>query len=159
LSQAPHASDLSLRLRKPLHGRELVPEWPSDTSLACFGPDHAEEAHYLLEAAFAGTPDAIPDFQDWWAQLATDSEYDPDLCVLAVSKSGTAAGFAQCWTSGFVEDLAVARQWRRRGLGRCLLLEVFARFARRGMPHVDLKVRAGNIGALALYHSLGMTEV
>ena len=78
---------------------------------------------------------------------------------LARDGTGRLAGVAQCWTSGFVKDLAVARDWRRRGLGRALMLRVFAAFAERGAPSVDLKVRAGNTAGRAFYDALGMRKV
>jgi ribosomal protein S18 acetylase RimI-like enzyme len=146
-------------MRKALGGCEPSPQWPVGITPAPFGRENAEDAHALLKEAFADAEDHVPGFEEWWAWLTTDAEYDPELCIVAVDRRATVVGFAQCWTSGFVKDLAVAQHWRRRGLGTCLIEEAFARFARRGLTHVDLKVRAGNTGAQRLYRSLGMVEV
>ncbi|MEQ9637815.1 MAG: GNAT family N-acetyltransferase [Devosia marina] len=113
----------------------------------------------MLKAAYSGGVGAVPCFSEWWENLTGDEEYEQELCVLAVDRDGVPAGLAQCWSSGFVKDLAVAEIWRRRTLGRSLLYEVFHRFTQRGLPHVDLKVHGDNLAALGLYRSLGMTVV
>ena len=89
-----------------------------------------------------------------------DSEYDPTLCFLAANEQDEIVGVAQCWTSAFVKDLAVAPAMRRQGLGAALLSHAFRAFAERGVPSVDLKVDADNpSGALRLYRSLGFETV
>ena len=56
-------------------------------------------------------------------------------------------------------DLAVRRQWRRRGLGRLLLLTTFNALRERGCGTVSLGVDADNeSGAVGLYEGLGMRE-
>jgi ribosomal protein S18 acetylase RimI-like enzyme len=53
--------------------------------------------------------------------------------------------------------LVVHPRYRRRGIGRALLLHIFSVFQRRGFPAVDLKVLINNrSGAVQLYESLGM---
>ena len=53
--------------------------------------------------------------------------------------------------------LGVRRPWRRRGLGRALLLEAFARFRERGCHAAALGVDGENTtGAVRLYESVGM---
>ena len=47
----------------------------------------------------------------------------------------------------------------RLGLGRAMLYRVLARFKSRGAVQVDLKVEAGNLGALGFYRALGMMPV
>ncbi len=59
---------------------------------------------------------------------------------------------------GFVDDLAVRRPWRRRGLGLALLLEEFRALAARGATVVRLFVDAQNAtGAVELYERAGMS--
>ena len=58
---------------------------------------------------------------------------------------------------GWIGTLAVRPAWRRRGLGRALLLEGFRRFAASGESHVALGVDSENpSGATRLYESVGM---
>lgn len=98
-------------------------------------------------------------FEDWYRSLTTDSEYDPSLCVAAVSDEGKVAGFVQCWTSSFIKDLAVMSSFRRHGVGKALMNHAFSLFATRKQPHVDLKVENDAMPALQLYERLGMVEV
>ena len=49
------------------------------------------------------------------------------------------------------------RPWRRRGLGRALLLHAFAEFRERGLPRAGLSVdSASPTGAHRLYEQVGM---
>jgi ribosomal protein S18 acetylase RimI-like enzyme len=56
-----------------------------------------------------------------------------------------------------VNVLGVRRPWRRRGLGRALLLQAFAEFRSRGRRGVGLGVDGLNTtGAVRLYEQVGM---
>ncbi len=55
----------------------------------------------------------------------------------------------------YVEELAVSADHRRRGIGRALLLECETIARRAGKHRMTLWVTAGNVGAVALYRSLG----
>lgn len=122
---------------------------------------HARQARDLLNAAYRDGGGEVDGFETWWPRLFADSEFEATLCFVAIAeKDDTLAGFAQCWTSAFVKDMAVAETWRRRGLGGALMQRVFQTFQARGADHVDLKVEAGNPhGAEAFYQSLGMQPV
>ena len=66
---------------------------------------------------------------------------------------------AQEWRrgGGFVDWLGVRPQWRRRGLGRALLLHAFRELHERGAGRVGLGVDSQNpTGATRLYESVGM---
>ena len=56
-------------------------------------------------------------------------------------------------------NLAIAPEWRMRGLGRFVLRLARDLGARRGAREAWLEVRASNLPALALYTSGGFTEV
>lgn len=145
-----------LRLRKQLDGPLPVPAWPQGITPAAFDAVDPRLLHALLDEAFPGG--LIAPFEDWYRNLTTDAEFDPALCIPALTGDGKVAGFVQCWTSGFVKDLAVAPGYRGRGLGAALMLHAFALFAARGMPHVDLKVQLDEAPARRLYARLGMVE-
>jgi ribosomal protein S18 acetylase RimI-like enzyme len=53
-------------------------------------------------------------------------------------------------------DLATAQ---RRGVGRALLLHLFATLRARGVTSVELKVHADNPAGRRLYEQVGMTVV
>jgi ribosomal protein S18 acetylase RimI-like enzyme len=153
--------NLVLRMRRPLSGPSPEPVWPSGYRMVPFEPDrHAEAAHALLVEAYAKGGGYVEPFAIWWPSLRDDSEYDPALCVIAVDEGNRIVGVAQCWTSAFVKDLAVAPTMRRQGLGAALMCHLFRAFRDRGAAFVDLKVEADNpTGAVRLYRSLGFEEI
>ncbi|MFO7961209.1 MAG: GNAT family N-acetyltransferase [Nitriliruptoraceae bacterium] len=67
---------------------------------------------------------------------------------------GAAFGLLQV-DDGHVVDLAVAPSARRRGIGRRLLGTLATELRTRGARALTLEVRAGNLGALALYRGAG----
>jgi ribosomal protein S18 acetylase RimI-like enzyme len=139
-----------------------APHWPDGTGPAIFEPQHhARAARDLLNIAYAAGGGDVLAFEDWWPALLADPEYRPELCFVALdAETGELAGFAQCWSLGFIKDIAIAARWRRRGLGRALMLEIFRNFQARGIYEVDLKVAADNPSrAVGFYEELGMVEV
>ena len=145
-----------LRLRKHLAGPQPEPHWPAGTRPVAFDAVDPRLLHELLDAAFPGL---VAPFENWYGNLTTDSEFDPLLCVPAVTETGSIVGFVQCWTPGFVKDLAVAPAHRGKGVGSALMRQAFALFAARGIAHVDLKVEAAEQNARRLYARLGMVQV
>ncbi|MFC7467146.1 GNAT family N-acetyltransferase [Actinomadura keratinilytica] len=101
-------------------------------------------------------------FERWSADLVHERT-DPALWVLA-ERAGRIVGVAVCdlttvqdAPSGEVCQLAVAREARRTGLGKALLLAAFARFADRGATTVGLDVDSESpTGAHHLYAHAGM---
>ena len=152
---------LVIRMRRSL--REPVPEpvWPAGIRLVTFDPErHAGKSHALLVEAYARGGGYVEPFAIWWPSLQGNSEYDPGLVFVAADRHDEIVGVAQCWTSAFVKDLAVASSMRRQGLGAALLHHAFRVFHARGATGVELKVHADNpSGALRLYRSLGFEEV
>ena len=166
-----------IRLRKILDDTLAAPHWPEGfvmrslehrdaletqhavarEALHTFR-HHALALHALLEDVFDDGADGM--FDEWSSRIAGDAEFDPALCFLAIDGKGLLAGAALCWTSGFVKDLAVHPDSRRRGLGEALMRHVFLAFRERGAAHVDLKTNTvKNTEAFRLYERLGMTPV
>lgn len=129
--------------------------WPEGLARLPFSPDHARIAHAILAEAYGNGFGDVGLFANWYETLTTDEEYEEALCFLFAS-DGEPAGFAQVWTSGFIKDIAVAEGLRRQGIGRTLLLTVFAELKARGHSKVRLKVHPGNAGAIAMYRAVGM---
>ena len=71
---------------------------------------------------------------------------------------GVVVGYLCLWEIGreiHVTNLAVHPEWRRRGVGRRLLVAALAGGITRGVTLAFLEVRPTNTRALALYESLG----
>jgi len=155
------AERLVLRMRRSLAEPGPDPVWPAGTGLIPFEPDrHAEKLHALLVEAYSRGGGYVEPFAIWWPSLRDDSEYDPALVFIAGDERGEIVGVAQCWTSAFVKDLAVAPALRRHGLGSALLSHALQVFRKRGAAFLDLKVDAHNpSGAVRLYRSLGFEKI
>jgi len=117
-------------------------------------------------------------FSDDLAQLQRamqEDDFDPTLWFLAIdmtrSEAGAegdaVAGYCLCYPEdhgdtevGLVDEIAVRRNWRRRGIARALLLRGLDALKERGLTRASLRVDSDNKkGALALYESVGMTVV
>ena len=59
---------------------------------------------------------------------------------------------------GWVNYLAVAPQYRGRGLGRAMMQHVEKALTQRGCPKLNLQVRKSNREAIAFYRHLGYVE-
>lgn len=143
--------------------------WPDGltlTTLAGFGN---------LRAVYDAYRDAWQDHRGWVAQdeetafpawqhrMTTAPDHDPSLWFVALDGEEVAGVlFAKRLIEedpdlGWVDNLAVRRPWRRRGLGQALLLTAFSEFARRGLKRGGLGVDAHSLtGATRLYERLGM---
>jgi ribosomal protein S18 acetylase RimI-like enzyme len=137
-----------IRYERPLTDDLLAPTWPPGVSLGTAAPG---ELHELMRLAYG---DVTTTTDEWWQWLTTDSEYDPDLLIVALA-DGRAVGMAQCWTSSFIKDFVVHPDWHNRGLGTALLHEAFARLRARGHGAIVLKTDDDNVGAQRLYARMG----
>ncbi len=81
----------------------------------------------------------------------------PDLLLVAEIENhlvgALMAGFDG--TRGWLHHLAVAPDYRRRGIATALVEAAEEGLLRLGCPKVNLQVRAENVGVLAFYQALG----
>lgn len=145
------------RFVRPLTATD-PPHWPEGVAPKPFAAKDGPAVHRLMVRAYANGGGAVPDFESWWPAVAADSEFDPDLCVVAQARDGAVIGFALVWTSAFIKDVVVDPDWQGRGIGAAMLHEVFHRLASRGHQSVALKVLTGNTGAQRLYRRVGFAE-
>src|ERR1035441_3581306 len=68
--------------------------------------------------------------------------------------AGRRAAAEDCW----LDDLYVAPQARRLGLGRALVQRTLARARERGCHRVELDTNEDNHSAIRLYRSLGFSD-
>jgi mycothiol synthase len=148
--------EMAVELRPPL----ADPGWPAGLHLRPFDAERdAADVHACLVEAFRASDERVAPYDEWRPWVLGDPMYDPAL-VFVADGDGEVAGVAQCWTDGFVKDLAVRPAYRGRGLGEALLRTAFAEFARRGVEHARLKVDSDNpTGAVRLYRRVGMEEI
>lgn len=147
-------------MRIGLHQPPPTPVWPDGIMLRPYTPD-------LLRAVFEADDEA---FQDHWGHVSGNFEawqewtvkrphFDPTLWFIA-HNGEEITGLALCVKLGeeaYVDNLAVRRPWRRKGLGLALLYHTFGEFYRRGERTVALNVDSQNLtGATRLYTRAGM---
>jgi mycothiol synthase len=146
---------------------EQAPELPSPPApirLTPFEQKDARTFHATLNEAFAEEWGwhALP-FEEW-RERRLDAD-DTDTSLWFVAREGDEiAGVARCDTrrdgGGWIGALGVRKPWRRRGVGRALLLHAFCEFQRRGASYVGLGVDAENpTGATRLYEGAGMRVI
>ncbi|MEO8290763.1 MAG: GNAT family N-acetyltransferase [Gaiellaceae bacterium] len=131
--------------------------WPEGVAVRTFRDDDAPAVKDLLDKAYAAEPGHMPlSFEDWKTLMLGDPSFDPEAWFLVVADERIVGG-ALNWKEGYVKDLVVHPDWRGRGLGKALMLQTFAEFARRGIERVTLKTDSINpTGAWRLYERLGM---
>ncbi len=156
---------LSLDTGRPL----LAPHWPPGFGVRTFRAGGDEAAvHRILHAHFADHHNVNEIPMEQLEQNLQQPWFDPRGLFLAESPSGEVVGLCWCainpdenarrWAAiGWINDLGVARAYRRQGLGRALLLTGIAWLRAEGMASVELWVDGGNREARALYDALGFT--
>ena len=122
---------------------------------------HTEPAVNRLDVAHAGEPDYEPrPFEYWKSLMFDDPSFEPQSWFVVEAPDGSLAAAALNWKEGFVKDLVVHPDYRRRGLGAALLRHVFRHFQGRGLDRVTLKTDSPNTSqAWRLYERLGMQTI
>lgn len=104
-------------------------------------------------------------YEDWVKRMRMDKEsFDPSLWFLALEGNEIAGVALNVYKAesniGWVDHLSVRRAWRRRGIGRALLLHSFGEFYRRRVRHVKLNVDSKSLtNAPRLYEQVGMNTI
>jgi len=138
LPEAALPAGLALRPALPEHYRAI---WDADAESFRDARDYvapSEEDYQRWVAA--------PDLQPSLWLVAWDGDQVAGAAINAIHDGA--------W--GETDDLFVRRPWRRRGLGRALLIGSLHRFKARGLTTAGLGVDTENVtGALRLYEGLG----
>jgi mycothiol synthase len=145
------------RMARDLDGAEPAPVWPEGITPRAFEAATDERpAHELVEEAFTDISGNVSRPFDEWRPRAFGEQFAPELATVAGDMAGVA--LAERWEddTGYLSYLAVARDWRGRGLGRALLQATLRNFADAGLKRGVLSVNGRNESATELYRSAGM---
>jgi mycothiol synthase len=139
------------------------PEWPEGIRLERARRGEERAVFDASEDAFQDHWDHQPnDYDEWRTWMVESDSYDPANWLLA-REGDEIAGISLLFIEpdvGWVGVLGVRRRWRRRGLGKALLLASFHEIRERGKPRAVLGVDAQNpTGATRLYESAGMRVI
>ncbi len=149
---------MSMRLDEP----PPPPAWPEGVLVRTFDQERDTRAVFaLVQDAFGDNErHTAESFEEWQAFMIDREAFEPGLWFIAESK-GEIVGCVLCPNyedEGWVRQLAVSRDWRRRGLGTALLRQAMSEFIRRGRKEIGLVVDSWNrTGAKDLYERAGMT--
>ncbi|MEX2236249.1 MAG: GNAT family N-acetyltransferase [Dehalococcoidia bacterium] len=145
-----------------------APIWLEGIELRPFDPDtQARDVWEADEEAFQDHYGHVTgNFETWWSFVTDTGEMQPErwyipwegdqiagVCLCTVGREGDP-------NFGWVNDLAVRRPWRKKGLGLALLHHAFGEFYRQGIKKVGLSADSQNLtGAIRLYERAGMSMV
>lgn len=160
-----HAAVHSWRMVRELgDGALTAARWPARIEPRQYRRgDDDPAAHALVLDAFRDIPGNVDrGFEEWRAGSVGGAQFAPELSTVAVAGAdGAPVGVAVCerWEDGqgYLAYLAVAREWRGRGLGRALLAETLVKMRDAGLARAALNVNGRNESAMGLYTGVGMT--
>ena len=150
-----------LRMWRLLDGRLPEPAWTAGVAVRSYTDADGTRVQALLDATYAAWDDGyVARSHDGWLSFMTKhDDFDPTMWFL-VERDGELVACALHWRAhqgrGWVKDIVVREDERRRGLGKALIHHGFREYAARGVERVGLKVDSTNpTGAPQLYERLG----
>jgi mycothiol synthase len=144
----------------PLDREPPAPDLPEGITLRSLQLGRDDRAVYeLIDVAFSDWTDRDPSkpFDDWAASYLHREDFDPELTLL-LEDGSELVGVSHCRVygdEGWVEQIAVRRSLRGRGLGGALLRASFRRFYERGLRTAGLSTE-DRTGARGVYEHVGM---
>jgi len=144
-----------------LEERPPEPVWPEGLEPRPFEREHARAFWAADDEAFQDDADYESEpFEEFVTRRLESPRFDPELWTAVWDGDEIAATLIvnqKRFGVGWIGGLGVRRPWRRRGLGRALLLRAFGQLYERGERRVSLNVHTENpSGATRLYESIGM---
>ncbi|HKY52717.1 MAG TPA: GNAT family N-acetyltransferase [Anaerolineales bacterium] len=142
---------------EPVEGIEIRPFVQGQDEQATYRAD--EEA-----AEDKGYHDPLS-YEAWVKRMGMDKpSFDPSIWFLAWDGNELAGVALNVYDReaniGWVDHLSVRRAWRRRGIGRALLIHSFREFYARGIRRVKLNVDSKSLtNAPRLYEQVGMKAI
>ncbi len=162
------SSEINLEI--VLQSEPDVPEMLLDIVTRRYQPGQDERAiHAVIQESFqdiGGRPYRA--FEQWSEGNLEHSYFDPKQLYVALAGQQI-IGAITCRTyegqaygeqrEGHITQLGVLRPWRKRGIARNLMQQVFMGYWQRDIKRITISVDAHNpTGALRLYQAMGMRE-
>ena len=149
----------SWALEISLAAEPAAPTPPDGIRLRPYEPEADDAAAYgVIERAFSEWRDREPtSFEDWVAMIPSHGAFVPEATRVALDGDrmvGVSISFGYD-NEGWVQQLAVEKSHRNRGIARALLQDVFRAFHERGSPKCGVSTDS-RTGALGLYETVGM---
>ena len=159
------------RMRRDLGQPIPAGPLPEGLSLRCYSP---QLERLMLETFNASFQDhwgfELASEQDWQMFYIQSSSFRPDLTFVAMDGERVAglslnmvhpeANERQNIREGWITELGVRREWRKRGVATALLCQAMRAFEAEGLDYATLGVDAASpTGALRLYERLGFVPV
>jgi mycothiol synthase len=158
-----YALDMLMLLDGPLPEADL----PDGFTLRVARRNDAAHWTTLYNQSFVDQWDYRPWTPEQFTQWFDDPDNNPELCLIAQAPDGTFAAFCWCtifaaenerlgYNEGHVDLLGARPDFRKRGLGRAMLLHGLRRLQAAGVQVARIGVDATNpSGAGRLYESVG----
>ena len=149
-------------VRKALGSKERAPE---GITLRSYRSGDAPAWIAAFNASFSDHWGGFSYSDASWARHATSPRFRKEISVVAEA-GGVFAGICHCAPSlnprekglAHLHILGVHPDFRRRGLGTCLMLEAMGRLRENGFKRVELDMDSLNSRALPIYEQLGFRE-
>ncbi|HEY7832885.1 MAG TPA: GNAT family N-acetyltransferase [Ktedonobacterales bacterium] len=152
------------RMSISLDAPPAPPQWPAGIAVrACDGSEEdIRRAYEVIEEGFQDHFAHGPRTVEEWRRHMVRDGLDYGLWLFAVEGdqiAGAALGREREPGKGWIDQVAVLRPWRKRGVGMALLRQAFGAFYQRGIARVGLGVDGQSLtGAQRLYERAGMTQ-
>ena len=119
-------------------------------------PMRKEDIEAVSELAMLANPFA--DKETYKKHLLDELELNPELSIVAVNEKDEVIGYAQADVHGkmaVLEDIAVSRDWQRKGVGRKLLEKEIEMLKEKEVKIVRAEVHYKCAEAIPFYYRFG----
>ncbi len=105
----------------------------------------------------------VESFRYPWSRGAFEWEIKSEIALPIVARiDEEVIGYLVIWVAYdemHLGNIAVAKKWRRKGMGKELMKWLFQEAKRRGIVRLTLEVRTSNLAAVSLYRKFGFRKV
>lgn len=160
------SSELNLEIL--LTEQPAMPKVLANITVRPYQPGQDDRAvHVVIQETFqdiGGRP--YRPFEEWMEGAINHTHFDPKQLYVAFDQEHI-VGAITCRTyedeqegpEGHITQMGVLRSWRKRGIARHLMQQVFVAYYQRDIHHITISVDAHNTtGAIQLYQGMGMRQ-